>query len=63
MRCVTLPGVEYRGWVDEREKETMLAEVDCLVVPSEWEDPAPLVVNEARRRGIVVVGTTAGRHP
>jgi glycogen synthase len=57
------PGVEFRGWVADDEKEALLAELDCLVVPSEWPDPAPLVVNEARRRGITVIGSTAGGIP
>jgi glycosyltransferase involved in cell wall biosynthesis len=33
------------------------------VVPSEWQDPAPLVVNEARARGITVIGARAGGIP
>lgn len=54
------PGVEFRGWVSASDKDALLAELDCLVVPSEWPDPAPLVVNEARSRGIAVIGSTAG---
>jgi glycosyltransferase involved in cell wall biosynthesis len=61
--AVRRAGVDYRGWVDHAGKEALLAAVDCLVVPSEWPDPAPLVVNEARARGITVVGTTAGGIP
>ena len=44
-----VPGVDYRGWVDAAGREALYDEIDALVVPSEWEDPAPLVVNEARR--------------
>jgi glycosyltransferase involved in cell wall biosynthesis len=58
-----VPGVEYRGWVDAAGKDALLAEVDALAVPSEWQDPAPLVVNEARARGIPVVGARAGGIP
>ncbi len=54
---------DYRGWVDDAGKEEFLASIDCLVVPSEWPDPAPLVINEARSRGITVVGSTAGGIP
>jgi glycosyltransferase involved in cell wall biosynthesis len=57
------PGVEYAGWVSGAAKEALLDRVDCLVVPSEWKDPAPLVVNEARARGIPVVGATIGGIP
>jgi glycosyltransferase involved in cell wall biosynthesis len=58
-----VPGVDYRGWVDAAGREALYAEIDALVVPSEWEDPAPLVVNEARARGITVVGARAGGIP
>ena len=56
--------IDYRGWVSGAEKSTLLdEELDCLVVPSQWADPAPLVVNEARSRGLAVIGTTAGGIP
>jgi glycosyltransferase involved in cell wall biosynthesis len=55
--------VEARGWLEADALEAFLAELDCLVVPSQWPDPAPLVVNEARARGITVVGSTAGGIP
>jgi glycosyltransferase involved in cell wall biosynthesis len=60
---VRAAGVDDRGWVDATGKDALLAELDCLVVPSEWSDPAPLVVNEARARGITVIGTTVGGIP
>ena len=56
-------GVDYRGWVSGPEKERLFDELDCLVVPSEWADPAPLVVNEARSRGVPVIGSRAGGIP
>jgi glycosyltransferase involved in cell wall biosynthesis len=33
------------------------------VVPSQWKDPAPVVVNEARGRGIPVIGAAIGGIP
>jgi glycosyltransferase involved in cell wall biosynthesis len=57
------PGVEVRGWVDPGGKEAFFEEIDCLVVPSEWRDPAPLVVNEARARGVPVIGARIGGIP
>lgn len=57
------PDVEYAGWVGGAAKEELLDRIDCLVVPSEWKDPAPLVVNEARGRGIAVVGAQIGGIP
>jgi glycosyltransferase involved in cell wall biosynthesis len=57
------PPVEARGWLDADALEAWYAEIDCLVVPSEWEDPAPLVLNEARARGIPVIGSRTGGIP
>jgi glycosyltransferase involved in cell wall biosynthesis len=55
--------VEALGWLDGPAKERLLADLDCLVVPSEWQDPAPIVLNEARARGITVIGTRMGGIP
>ena len=63
MVTATGPPVEARGWLDAAALEDLYAEIDCLVVPSEWEDPAPLVVNEARPRGIPVIGARIGGIP
>lgn len=58
------PDVEYRGWVSGPAKDVLFDhELDCLVVPSQWADPAPLVVNEARSRGLPVIGTDTGGIP
>jgi glycogen synthase len=54
------PSVEYRGWVDDAGKRSFFDDVDVLVVPSEWKDPAPLVINEARARGVPVIGADIG---
>ena len=52
-----LPNAEYLGLVD---RETFLPEIDVLVVPSKYHDPAPRVVLEALAYGIPVLGTTYG---
>lgn len=57
------PPVIAAGWVPPARKEALFADLDCLVVPSEWRDPAPVVVNEARGRGIPVIGARAGGIP
>lgn len=57
------PGVHALGWVDADARENFFRRIDALVVPSEWKDPAPLVVNEARARGIPVVGAAIGGIP
>ncbi|MGZ4689811.1 MAG: glycosyltransferase family 4 protein [Acidimicrobiia bacterium] len=56
-------GVVAAGWVAQDRKEALLDDVDCLVVPSQWKDPAPVVVNEARGRGIPVIGAAIGGIP
>ncbi len=59
----TPASVEWLGWVDDAGKDAFFASIDCLVVPSEWKDPAPLVVNEARARRIPVIGARIGGIP
>jgi glycogen synthase len=55
--------VEYLGWLDDDGRERFFSGIDCLVVPSEWKEPAPLVVNEAAARGVPVVGSAIGGIP
>jgi glycosyltransferase involved in cell wall biosynthesis len=55
--------VEYLGWLDEDGRERFFSRIDCLVVPSEWKEPAPLVVNEAAARGVPVVASAIGGIP
>jgi glycosyltransferase involved in cell wall biosynthesis len=57
------PGVDAVGWVAGAEKEGFFDRIDCLVVPSEWKDPAPLVLDEARARRIPVIGADLGGIP
>jgi glycosyltransferase involved in cell wall biosynthesis len=57
------PSVVAAGWVDQERKKTLLDDLDCLIVPSQWKDPAPVVVNEARGRGIPVIGAAIGGIP
>jgi glycosyltransferase involved in cell wall biosynthesis len=59
----TPPSVEWLGWVDQDGKRAFFSAIDCLVVPSEWKDPAPLVVNEARALGVPVIGAEIGGIP
>ena len=55
--------IEYLGWLDDAARERFFAEIDCLVVPSEWREPAPLVINEATARGVPVIGSASGGIP
>ncbi len=54
------PSVVAAGFVTQDRKEALLDDIDCLVVPSQWKDPAPVVLNEARGRGIPVIGARIG---
>ena len=56
-------GTRALGWVADDGRERFFAEIDCLVVPSAWKDPAPLVVNEARSRGLPVIAARIGGLP
>jgi glycosyltransferase involved in cell wall biosynthesis len=56
-------GVEALGWLDPEQKEGFFDAIDCLVVPSEWEEPAGLVVVEAAARGVPVIGAASGGIP
>jgi glycosyltransferase involved in cell wall biosynthesis len=51
------------GWVDDAGRERFFADIDCLVVPSEWKEPAPLVITEAASRGVPVVAADIGGIP
>jgi len=57
------PRTRALGWVDPAERERFFATTDCLVVPSAWKDPAPLVVNEARAHGVPVIAARIGGLP
>ncbi len=57
------PQARALGWVDDDGRDRFFAEIDCLVVPSAWKDPAPLVVNEARSRGLPVIAARIGGLP
>jgi len=56
-------GVEFTGWLDAAAKDAFLDGLDCLVVPSEWKEPAGLVVNEARGRFVPVIAARIGGIP
>lgn len=56
-------GIRYLGWLDATEKQRFWNAIDCLVVPSVWREPAPLVVNEAAERGVPVIASAVGGIP
>jgi glycosyltransferase involved in cell wall biosynthesis len=55
------PQAEVRGWVPADAVFAEIAQARCLVLPSLWFEPGPLVIAEARSLGIpVVLARTTG---
>jgi glycosyltransferase involved in cell wall biosynthesis len=54
------PGIRWLGYVQPNE---LFGKVDVLVVPSLWQDPAPLVVLESLGHGVPVIGARRGGIP
>ena len=55
--------IEWLGRIEGDVKEAFYQRVDVLVVPSEWEEPAPLVAMEAAVRGVPCVVSDRGGLP
>lgn len=55
-----LNNVAFHGQVDP---ESFLPQIDLLVVPSTYHDPAPRVILEAYRHGVPVLGSSLGGIP
>jgi glycosyltransferase involved in cell wall biosynthesis len=58
-----LEWVSFRGRVDGAAREQFYDGIDLLVIPSEWEENAPLVATEAAIRGIPGVVSDRGGLP
>ncbi len=52
--------IEFPGWVDRRQIETLLGHCDLLVVPSLWPEPFGLVGPEAGLYGVPVAAFDVG---
>ena len=61
--AVSDPRIRFWGRVDGDRREAFFDAVDVLVIPSEWEENAPLVAVEAAMRGIPAVVTARGGLP
>jgi glycosyltransferase involved in cell wall biosynthesis len=55
--------VEYLGQVEERAKDEFFDELDLIVIPSEWEEPATFVAVEAAVRALPAVVSDRGGLP
>lgn len=55
------PEAEVRGWVPAEHVFDEIAQARCLVLPSLWYEPGPLVIAEARSLGVpVILARTTG---
>ncbi len=52
--------VRILGLVPDRDLEDLYRASDILVVPSRWEEPAPMVTVEAMARGLPVIAAAVG---
>jgi glycosyltransferase involved in cell wall biosynthesis len=55
--------ITFEGRVDAAAKESFFSALDLLVIPSEWEENAPLVAVEAAVRGLPAVVSDRGGLP
>jgi len=57
------PRITFRGRVAGEAKEAFFDDLDLVVIPSEWEEPATFVATEAAVRGIPTVVSHRGGLP
>jgi len=56
----THPGVSFNGGYPPDRVPSFLREIDCLIVPSIWQENSPLTVHEGFMTGIPVVAARMG---
>ncbi len=56
------PGVRFLQQVPNERIPELLAETDCLVVPSIWTENSPLTIHEAFLSGVPVIASRLGGH-
>ena len=55
--------LKFYGWVSGAEKKELFLHSDVCVLPSIWYDNAPLVIFEAYKYGLPVIGSRIGGIP
>ena len=61
--CHRDPRISFAGEIGEAGRDAFLDELDLLVIPSEWEEPATLVAVEAAVRGLPTLVSDRGGLP
>jgi len=56
-------GIEYVGPVDDGQKNQLLGQASCLLVPIEWEEPFGIVFAEALACGTPIISCPRGALP
>ena len=56
------PGIRFLQQVPNERIPALLAETDCLVVPSIWTENSPLTIHEAFLSGVPVIASRLGGH-
>ncbi|RJP24291.1 MAG: glycosyltransferase [Candidatus Omnitrophota bacterium] len=60
LRALSGPAVEWRGKYEPDDVYTLLAELDCLIMPSIWWENSPLTIHEAFQAGVPVITADVG---
>ncbi len=50
-------------WLGQVSPNELYSAIDCLVVPSRWNEPLGLIVAEAQKRGIPIIASDRGGIP
>ena len=58
-----LSNIEFLGYKDGEEKESIIKKAKALIVPSEWDEPFGRIVIESYQNGTPVIGTNRGGLP
>lgn len=56
-------GIIFTGFIPHNKLKYLYSVVDCVVLPSVWQDPCPLVVLETMASGTCLIASTVGGVP
>lgn len=55
-----VPGLDVRGWLDNRETLSLVARAEALIFPSRWAEPLARTLLEAQALGVPTVACNIG---